>query len=117
MGESILQITNTIIASYPFLKDMEADSYFPAHLVTKGKDILVRLCQNIEANKPSSLDELYSLTHKATEEFNALGNELEAEGSELETAARENIAADFEAVSNAYGFTADIEELIAPREW
>lgn len=112
-----MQITNTTMAAYPFLKDMEADSYFPAHLVSKGKDILVRLCQTIEATKPDSLSDLYALTHQATEEFNALEIEFEEEGSELETAARENIGADFEAVSKAYGFDADNEELIAPRAW
>ncbi|MPN01681.1 hypothetical protein SDC9_148892 [bioreactor metagenome] len=36
----------------------------------------------------------------------------------METAARECIAADFEAIAKAYGFEdADVEELIALREW
>ena len=33
------------------------------------------------------------------------------------TAARECIASEFYNIATAYGFEADIEELIAPREW
>jgi hypothetical protein len=112
-----MKISNNAMSVHPFLNDMVKDSYFPPHLVKKGQDILKRLCLKIEANKPASLDELYTLTHQATEEFNALGNNFEEEGSELETAARESIAADFEEIAKAYGFNADIEELISPREW
>jgi Family of unknown function (DUF5713) len=115
--ELTMQLANDRMSTYFFLKEMEEDSYFPPHLVAKGKDILRRFCQNIETIKPTSLDELYNLSHQATEEFNTLSSEFEDEGSELETAARENIGADFYAIAKAYGFNADIEELIAPREW
>jgi hypothetical protein len=43
--------------------------------------------------------------------------EFEENDSELETAARKAIAEDFERIATAYGFDADIEELIAPRDW
>ena len=71
-----------------------------------GGDQLERRC-----NAPL----LYALTHAATEEFNALAEEFEENDSELETAAREAIAEDFEWIAKAYGVDADIEELIAPR--
>jgi len=96
---------------------MYDDSYFPTRLVDKGKAILLRLCEAIEADKPTDLDALYALTHAATEEFNELQEEFDDSGSEIETAARECIAGDFAFIANAYGFDADIEELIAPREW
>lgn len=112
-----MAIQNPHILSYSFLIGMQEDSYFPAAQVEKGKAILLKLCETIEANKPRSLEQLYALTHSATEEFNHLGEELEENGSELETAARENIGADFEFIAKAYGFEADIEELIATREW
>jgi hypothetical protein len=112
-----MPISNSKTSTFSFLKDMAADGYFPPPLVQKGQDILKRLCEEIESSRPSSLAELYALTHKATEEFNMLGAEFEDEGSELETAARENIGADFKFIAEAYGFDADIEELIAPREW
>lgn len=58
------------------------------------------------------------LTEAATEQFNLLEAEFEAAGSEIETVAREEIAEDFWFVASAYGFSdADVEELIAARDW
>jgi hypothetical protein len=105
------------LAGYEFLADMYRDGYFPNDLVDKGRSILIRLCEAIEDQKPASLEGLYRLTHAATEEFNDLAAEFEAHDSEIETVAREAIGADVAAISSAYGFDADIEELIAPRDW
>lgn len=66
----------------------------------------------------SGLDALYILTAVATEEFNALEEEFVAADSEIETIARDAIGEDFAFVASAYGFAdADVEELIAAREW
>lgn len=100
------------------LSDMSADPYFPDHLVAKGKAILLRLSARIEAERPADLAALYVLTHAATEEFNALEEEFEAAGSEIETMARDDIGGAFWIVAAAHGFDgADPEELIATREW
>ncbi|MEU9762110.1 DUF5713 family protein [Streptomyces sp. NPDC047985] len=113
-----MPITNQQIAEHAFLRLLYKDPYFPDHIVDKGRAILLRLCERIEAEQPSDLTALYALTHAATEEFNLLEAEFEAAGSEIETVAREEIAEDFWIVASAYGFTdADVEELIAPREW
>lgn len=112
-----MTIQNQLVLAHNFLHDMQEDSYFPSAQVEKGKEILLKLCKTIETKKPSSLEQLYILTHAATEEFNLLGEELEENGSELETAARENIGADFEFIAKTYGFEANIEDLIATREW
>ena len=113
-----MPITNQQVAGRAFLRQLYADSYFPDHVVDKGKAILLRLCARIEAEQPSDLAALYTLTHAATEEFNRLEAEFEAAGSEIETVAREEIAEDFWFVASAYGFTdADAEELIATRNW
>ncbi|MEV4216652.1 DUF5713 family protein [Nonomuraea sp. NPDC049725] len=110
--------TNQQIASHAFLKGMYQDGYYPDHVVDKGRGILLRLCERIEADGPSDLAALYALTHAATEEFNELEAEFEAAGSEIETVAREVIAEDFWFVATAYGFVdADVEELIATRDW
>lgn len=110
-------IKNDTLRYYSFLKDMYSDSYFPKFLVDKGKAILVDLCMQIEKEQPKNLEELYKLTHAATEKFNGLENEFAVNGSEIETAARESIAADFEFIAKAYGYKADTEEMIAPRNW
>ena len=60
---------------------------------------------------------LYVLSDAATEEFNQLAEEFGENDSEIETAAREAIAEDFGVIAKAYGFDADVEELIAPRDW
>ncbi|QFY05895.1 hypothetical protein GBF35_03710 [Nonomuraea phyllanthi] len=110
--------TNQQIVSHTFLKGMYHDGYYPDHVVDKGRDILLRLCERIEDKRPSDLAALYALTHTATEEFNELEAEFDAAGSEIETVAREVIAEDFWFVASAYGFAdADVDELIATRDW
>jgi|GEM_PF-198234 len=112
-----MAISNPAVAAHRFLAEMYADDYFPTAQVDKGKAILLRLCERIEREHPKDTAALYVLTHAATEEFNRLSEDFDAHGSELETAAREAIAADFAWIAQAYGFEADIEELIAPRDW
>ncbi|MEU9313222.1 DUF5713 family protein [Streptomyces sp. NPDC048256] len=113
-----MPITNEQVAGRAFLRPLYADTYFPDHVVDQGKAILLRLCARIEAEEPSDVAALYVLTQAATEEFNLLQAEFEAAGSEIETVAREEIAEDFWFVASAYGFAdADVEELIATRDW
>ncbi|WP_433174964.1 DUF5713 family protein [Actinoallomurus sp. CA-150999] len=113
-----MALSNQQVVDHAFLKGMYDDEYFPDHVVDKGKSILLRLCERIEAERPSDLPALYVLTQAATEEFNALEAEFEAAGSEIETIGRELIAEDFWFVASAYGFAeADAEELIAGRDW
>lgn len=114
----MVAVTNQKVLEHEFLTGMYNDGYFPDHLVDKGKAILVGLCERIEADRPADLAALYTLTHAATEEFNALEAEFDAAGSEIETVARDVIGEEFWFVATAYGFAeADIEELIATREW
>lgn len=110
-------LSNERVRTYAFLAGMAGDDYFPEHLVEKSRGILVELCHTIEREKPADLEALYTHTHLATEAFNAMQAEFEAADSELETVARENIGADIAFIAEAYGYDADVEELIAPREW
>ncbi|MEV7390359.1 MULTISPECIES: DUF5713 family protein [unclassified Streptomyces] len=113
-----MPISNPRITGHAFLAELYEDDYFPGRVVDRGRAILVRLCERIEADSPADLPALYALTHAATEEFNALEAEFEAAGSEIETVAREEVGGDFWVIARAYGFEdADPEELIAPREW
>ena len=113
-----VRITNRQVADHEFLHDLDGDDYYPEPLVAKGKAILLRLCERIEAERPADLAALYLLTHAATEEFNDLDEELGQAGSEIETVARDQIAVDMGFIASAYGFAgADLEELVATREW
>jgi hypothetical protein len=67
--------------------------------------------------KPKDENELYVLTHAATNEFNRLAEEFDENESGIETAARDCIGVDFGFIAQAYGFNADAEELIATRDW
>ncbi len=112
-----MSLTNDTLANHRFLQEMFDDGYFPDPQVKKGVQILVELCERIEAESPSSLDDLYPLTHEATEQFNELQEDFEEAGSEIETAARDCICENFAFIARAYGFDADIEELVATRDW
>ncbi|MCI4145760.1 DUF5713 family protein [Streptomyces sp. MMS20-AI2-20] len=113
-----MPITNQQVAGHAFLRQMYDDSYFPDHVVDQGKAILLRLCERVEAERPSDLKNLYALTQAATEEFNLLDREFVAAGSGIETVAREWICDELCFVASAYGFTeADAEELTAGRDW
>lgn len=110
-------IKNDTLRNYSFLKDMYRDSYFPNFLVDKGKVILIELCIQIENENPKTLPELYKLTHVATNKFNDLEGEFGENESEIETGARESIGGDFDFIAKSYGYDADVEELIATRNW
>ncbi|WP_205511561.1 DUF5713 family protein [Longitalea arenae] len=111
-------LKNEKIQEYTFLNDMYEDDYFPTDLVDKGKEILIDLCFEIERTHPKDLEELYALTHAATDRFNDLQDEFYENDSEIETVARDVIGADFSFIATAYGYkNADPEELIATRDW
>ncbi|OUJ73568.1 DUF5713 family protein [Hymenobacter crusticola] len=117
MAKKQADLQNEAVRKYSFLKEMYEDSYFPPKLVDKGKKILAELCLQIEREQPKTLEELYKLTHSATDDFNELQEEFLEADSEIETAARDCIGSDFDFIATAYGFEADGEELIATREW
>lgn len=57
------------------------------------------------------------LTHETTEHFNELAEEFYEHDSEIETAARECIAADVKSILATYGLDVDLEEAISNRDW
>jgi hypothetical protein len=106
------------LAKHEFLKAMYADTYFPKKAVDKVKRVLVALCAEIEKARPANLEALYKLTHAATDKINDLQDDFFDADSEIETVGREIIAEEFVTIATTYGFKdADIEELIATRDW
>ncbi|MEV3909962.1 DUF5713 family protein [Streptomyces canus] len=109
-----MNISNQQVTAHSFLEALYRDGYYPDRAVDRGKEILLRLCERIEADRPADLAALYVLTQAATEEF----NDLQDDDFDIETVAREEIAENFWFVADAYGFAdADVEELIATRDW
>ena len=113
-----MPIANTTMADYAFLAELYEDDFFPDHVVDKGKAVLVRLCERLEADRPADLNALYVLTQAAAAEFNDLEAEFEAADSEIETVAREEICGDVYNIAVAYGFAdADHEMLTHNRNF
>ncbi|MEV8227096.1 DUF5713 family protein [Streptomyces sp. NPDC079167] len=113
-----MPITSQQVTGHAFLRQMYEDSYFPDHVVDQGEAILLRLCERVEADRPSGLESLYALTQAATDECNLLDREFVAAGSEIETVAGEWICDEFYFVASAYGFAdADVDELTSGRDW
>lgn len=114
-------LTNPILQSHEFLADMYQDDYYPNHLVVKIEQILLAMCEQIEANPPATIGEFCAYSHPAVEAINELEDEFDEHDSELETVARECMGGEFATIARAYGFdklTGDErEEIIAPREW
>ncbi len=113
-----MEIKNLQIKNHPMLKEMYDDAYYPDFLVDKIKLILLEMCHEIEHTTPADVPALLQITHAATERINDLEDEFGEHDSELETVAREVMAADFGFIVQAYGFAGvDIEDVIAPRDW
>lgn len=100
------------------LPEMSADGYYPPFLVEKLRAVLLDACREIEAQKPDTVEALYEITCRATERINDLQEAFEAHDSEIETVARDDIASSFGVIAEVYGFPdADLEELVATRDW
>lgn len=113
-----MPVSNPAIAERAFLAGMYSDGYFPNHLVDKGKAILLKLCERIEAEQPADDEAVLALTDDATRAFNDLQEEFYEADSEIETAAREDIAENFGFILETYGFGhIDVEEAIRERDW
>ncbi|MBW3597634.1 MAG: hypothetical protein KY475_10200 [Planctomycetes bacterium] len=100
------------------LQGMYSDGYFPNFLVDKVRGVLEDACREIESQNPANHKQLYEITCRATERINDLQEEFEDNDSEIETAARDDIAVSFGYIASVYGFPdADLEELVATRDW
>lgn len=108
---------NKQVQNYPFLAELYQKEEFPDALVDQGKELLLQLCINIEAQQPATVQDFYALTQATTAQFNELEGFFEVEGEELEELARESIALDMVMISLFYGYEAEAETMIANRNW
>lgn len=114
MNISQNKIKNEQLKKYYFLMHLYETPYCPNSFVDQGKAILINLCLQIEEKNPTTLSDLYQLTHTAIKKINNLDFFLN-DGSEPETITREIIADDFGFIAKSYGFTVNWKDLISPR--
>lgn len=107
------------LSKYDWLSQMYRDDYYPNAAVDAVRDVLIQLCEDIESKEPKTLEELYVLSHAATNKINDIQDDKAYnETFDLETMARECIAMEFFKIAEGYGFDdADAEELIGTRDW
>ncbi len=96
---------------------MYDDEYFPNFLVDKIKAEIDKVETMLTAGETNTAV-IQSHLDTMTRAINDLEDEFDANDSEIETVARDTIATDMEYIAQSYGFEdADIEELVAPRDW
>ena len=93
--------------NYKLLDEMYQDNYYPAFLVDKVKDELQKV---IDLLVQETLDE-------AVCGINDLQEEFDEHDSEIETVARECIAATVAYILEWFGIPIDTEEAIRERDW
>lgn len=105
-----------VAASHGYLPDMYRSSFYPDPLVDKVRDQLASIVAYLDEGKHSS-HALQTRCDAMTDAINELGDAFFDAGSELETVAREDIAATLRKIFATYGVTMDIEHALRKREW
>ncbi|OWP62013.1 hypothetical protein CDA63_16420 [Hymenobacter amundsenii] len=101
---------------FPYLADMYQDDYFPEFLVDKIKAAIEEVVGLLEQGKFSET-EIQVVLDQMTSKINDLQEEFEENDSEIETGARESIAATVEEILRFFSVDIDIEEAIRERDW
>lgn len=106
----------TFDKTYPLLKDMYEDSYFPDFLVAKIEEELKKLITLLESGE-RDIDTIQEKLDEIVLAINDLEEEFEAHDSEIETVARDSIGTSIEAILTWFEIPIEIEEAIREREW
>ena len=103
-------------ANYKLLEEMYQDEYFPGFLVDKVKAELQKVICLLEAgeNNTAAIQEKLD---EAVWAINDLQEEFEENDSEIETVARDSIAADVIEILNWFDIDIDVEDALGERDW
>lgn len=102
--------------AYEFLKEMYSDDYFPDFLVDKIKAELEKVVAFLETGVTDG-NQIQEKFDEMTIAINDLQEEFEENDSEIETSARESIAADVIEILNWFDVDIDVEEALGERDW
>ncbi len=101
---------------YKLLDEMYRDEYYPDFLVDKIRDELRKVVGLLERGETNA-EAVQETLDEAVCGINELQEEFDEHGSEIETVARECIAADVAYILAWFGIAIDTEEAIRERDW
>ncbi|WP_274520880.1 DUF5713 family protein [Paenibacillus alvei] len=99
-----------------YLIEMYNDPFYPEFLVDKVKKCILCVVQFIE-KRNHDVNKIQSKLDEMTIAINDLADEFEQNSSEIETVARESIAATVESVLQYYKINIDVEDALRERDW
>lgn len=102
--------------SYPLLKEMVQDEYYPPFLVEKIKNLIQNLIVFLESGT-KDIPQIQDALDQMTLAINDLQEEFDENGSEIETVARDSIAATILYILDWFDITIDIEDALGARDW
>ena len=103
-------------SNYKLLSEMYQDDYYPAFLVDKVKDELQRVICLLETGE-KELKTIQETLDEAICGINDLQEAFDENDSEIETVARESIAASVAYILKWFEIPFDTEEAIRERDW
>ena len=103
-------------ANYKLLDEMYQDEYYPDFLVDKVKGQLQTVIDLLERGETDT-EAVQETLDEAVCGINDLQEEFDENDSEIETVARECIAADVAYLLEWFDIPIDIEEAIRERDW
>ena len=102
--------------NYKLLDEMYQDDYYPVFLVDKVKDELQKVIQLLETGE-KDIETIQELLDEAVCGINDLQEAFDENDSEIETVARESIAASVAYILKWFDIPIDTEEAIRERDW
>ena len=106
----------TFDPNYKLLDEMYQDNYYPTFLVDKVKDELQKVIDLLESGETDT-EVVQETLDEAVCGINDLQEEFDENDSEIETVARECIAATVAYILEWFGIPIDTEEAIRERDW
>ena len=108
-----MKIFNT---NYKLLDEMYQDEYYPDFLVDKVKDELQKVIDLLESGETDT-EVVQEKLDESVCGINDLQEKFDENDSEIETVARECIAADVAYILEWFDISIDTEEAIRERDW
>ena len=102
--------------NYKLLDEMYQDEYYPDFLVDEVRDALQKVVDLLESGETNT-EVVQETLDEAVSSINDLQEEFDENDSEIETVARECIAADVAYILEWFDIPIDTEEAIRERGW